>query len=142
MQSMTSHTGRSQGQVQEYSVNCFDGIAERIKLHGFQILFCIMPTLALKTLQFFTQAKNQLKTSKQSHHWRKITRARGEMRIIITVKGRIRNLGKGLFDVVVLQLIEADVDLIPRYGTITMGQGRSVDMEPWMAGCATGTKIY
>ena len=44
-----------------------------------------------------------------------------KIRIIRTGKGILINLGGGVFDVTIVQLIEADVDLLLQDGTVTMG---------------------
>ena len=62
------------------------------------------------------------------------------MRIIRTGKVIIRYRGKHLFDVVLMRLTGAAVELLTWYGNVIMGYGRSKSMGPWVAGCATGTK--
>ena len=53
-----------------------------------------------------------MNTRKQSHHQRKISRARGETRIIRTEMGIIINLVKQQFGEKAVQLTEAVVELL------------------------------
>ena len=64
------------------------------------------------------------------------------MLIIRTGKVIIRNMVKIMFDVAVVRLMGAAVELPPWYGTGNMGYGLLTYMDTWVAGSATGTKIY
>ena len=64
------------------------------------------------------------------------------MLIIRTGKVIIRNMVKIMFDVAVVRLMGAAVELPPWDRTGNMGQGLLTYMDTWVAGSATGTKIY